>query len=159
MRQLLASALRRFPRSLLLPEFLLRLTRPRYAIGVVGVVLNENREALLVEHLFHPRTPWGLPGGWSNHRETPAQSLRRELAEELGLCVDIGPLLLIERGAGNHLDFAFLCRARGEITQLNGELLRWRWVADAELNAYAPLRQFHRSALEQGFAKSEAASP
>ncbi len=159
MRQLLASALRRFPRSLLLPEFLLRLTRPRYAIGVVGVVLNENREALLVEHLFHPRTPWGLPGGWSNHRETPAQSLRRELAEELGLCVDIGPLLLIERGAGNHLDFAFHCRARGEITQLNGELLRWRWVADAELNAYAPLRQFHRRALEQGFAKSEADSP
>lgn len=159
MRQLLARVLRRFPRALLLPEFTLRLTRPRYSIGVVGAILNERGEALLVEHLFHPRTPWGLPGGWSNARETPTESLRRELVEELGLRVEVERLLLIERGNGNHLDFAYLCRARGEIGPINAELLRWRWVAEAGLSAYFPLRQFHRRALEKAYRARERCAP
>lgn len=159
MRQLLALLLRRFPRSLSLPEYFLRRTRPRYAIGVVGVVMNDNREVLLVEHLFHPRTPWGLPGGWSNHRETPTESLCRELNEELGLSVEIDSLLLLERGVGNHLDFAYLCRTCSNITHLNGELLRWRWVAEAELSNYAPLQKFHRHALTVAFSHSKSAAP
>ncbi|MCY4105400.1 MAG: NUDIX hydrolase [Chloroflexi bacterium] len=151
MRHFLARILRRFPRSLLLPEVLLRISRPRYAIGVVGVVMNRKREALLVEHVFHPRTPWGLPGGWSQHHETPKQSLIREMAEELQLTIEVGPLLLLERGQGNQLDFAYLCQPASEICRINGELLGWQWVAKEQLRSYLPMRDFHLRALQQAF--------
>lgn len=151
MRQFLAHTLRRFPRSLLLPEYLLRIVRPRYAIGVVGVVMNHHHEALLVEHVFHPRTPWGLPGGWSNNHETPQQSLIREMAEELRLSIEVGPLLLLERGQGNHLDFAYLCQPASEISHINGELLRWQWVSKEEIRSFLPMRDFHLRALHQAY--------
>ena len=153
MRHLLARFIRMFPKSLLLPEFLLRITRPRYAIGVVGVVFNQKEEALLVEHLFHPRTPWGLPGGWSNHRETPQECLTRELFEEMNLSIEIGPLLMLERGQGNHLDFAYLCHATSDISHLNGELLRFQWVSEDQISEYKPLRNFHLRALTHAFKK------
>ena len=159
MRLLLARFIRRFPKSLLLPEILLRITRPRYAIGVVGVVFNQHKEALLVEHLFHPRTPWGLPGGWSQHRETPEECLTRELGEELHLSIEIGALLLLERGEGNHLDFAYLCQATSEISHLNGELLRFQWVSEDQIRMYQPLRNFHLRAITSAFNIAKAGQP
>ena len=45
---------------------LIRLSRPKYTMGAVGVLFNARGQVLLVEHVFHPKTPWGLPGGWAN---------------------------------------------------------------------------------------------
>jgi 8-oxo-dGTP diphosphatase len=36
---------------------------------------------------------WFLPGGGVQHGESPPQSLRREIEEESGLTVELGPLL------------------------------------------------------------------
>ena len=67
---------------------LLRLVAPRFFVGVVGIVRNENREVLLVRHTYRQRYPWGLPTGFLERGEQPAAALAREILEETGFeCV------------------------------------------------------------------------
>jgi 8-oxo-dGTP diphosphatase len=127
-----------------------RFLRPRYNAGVVGLVSNQQGEILLVEHVFHPQIPWGLPGGWTNRNEDPAQAVQRELYEELGLEVEILRPLSIERTEPYHLDIAFLCEARSDITQLCYELLSYRWYHPSELPR---LHKFHYRTI-QAYIKS-----
>jgi 8-oxo-dGTP diphosphatase len=48
---------------------------------------------LLVDPTFKP--DWDLPGGMAEANEPPAEALRRELREELGLRIGVGNLLCI----------------------------------------------------------------
>ena len=75
---------------------------PAFLVGVVGVVLNERGEILLLEHVFHRAYPWGLPGGWMDRGESSDQTLRRELREEVELEIEIGELLAIEPDDDSH---------------------------------------------------------
>jgi 8-oxo-dGTP pyrophosphatase MutT (NUDIX family) len=109
-----------------------------------------NGEVLLVEHVFHPVHPWGLPGGWVDHNENPAQTVQRELREELELDVQVGPLLHFEVTFGSHLDFAYRCETTDEVGQLSGELLSFRWVAPDNL---PPMHDFHYHAIQSGLAQ------
>lgn len=127
-------------------RFAFRAVQPRFTAGVVGVVLDGQGNVLLVEHVFHPRTPWGLPGGWLERGEAPSQALQRELYEETGMRVLVDRPLLIESGYyyRSHLDIAFLCRAKGDISSLSSELLDYRWASLDDLPDMLP---FHRAAV------------
>src|SRR5438874_1163879 len=85
----IAAILRRAPWISQIGQVLWRLGRPWVTIGAVGVVFNDRGQMLLVEHVFHPQIPWGLPGGWMDRHEGPEDTVRRELHEETGLAVDI----------------------------------------------------------------------
>jgi|YNPBryantNP2012_1023418.scaffolds.fasta_scaffold13880_3 8-oxo-dGTP diphosphatase len=101
----------------------------RYTVGVTGVILNAAGQVLILQHVFRRDYPWGLPGGWVRHNETPQQALRRELLEETGLDIRVGPPLLVGPGRlPRHLETGFLCRAEGETTHLSSEILAARWV-------------------------------
>ncbi|MCB0012676.1 MAG: NUDIX hydrolase [Anaerolineales bacterium] len=101
---------------------------PRHRLGVQAVVLNENNEVLLLEHVFHPYAPWGLPGGWLNRHEDPRRAVIRELFEETGLQGELGPPLYVERVSVPHqLTLAFLVRAKRQQLSLSGEILSARW--------------------------------
>jgi ADP-ribose pyrophosphatase YjhB (NUDIX family) len=110
-----------------------RLIQPRFTVGVVGVLLDARGEQVfLVEHVFHPRYPWGLPGGWIARGEDPATTVEREFREETGLRVRAVRPLLVQctpewRG---HLDIIYLCAldGDGQAIRLCGELLNWRWT-------------------------------
>jgi 8-oxo-dGTP pyrophosphatase MutT (NUDIX family) len=52
-------------------------------LGVRGVVLNEAREVLLVEHTYVHG--WHLPGGGVERGESAEEALERELVEEAGV--------------------------------------------------------------------------
>jgi mutator protein MutT len=61
----------------------------RFPVSVKGVVLHTGRVVLLQNE----REEWELPGGKLEPGESPAGCVRREIHEELGLHVTIGPLL------------------------------------------------------------------
>lgn len=123
-----------------------RMTRITNSIGVVGVIIDDQQRFLLVEHVFHPHTPWGLPGGWVGRDEHPDQALVREFSEELDLCIQVGPVLLAEFDYGKHLDIAYLCVPSGQIGQLSYELLQYQWYAHSSL---PEINQFHHRAMQQ----------
>jgi mutator protein MutT len=61
----------------------------RFPVSVKGVVLREDRVVLV----SNPRGEWELPGGKLDPGETPEQCVAREIAEELGLAVNVGPIV------------------------------------------------------------------
>lgn len=138
--------IRRFPKLLLIPYYLYRFFQTKYTLGVVGIMLDEFGNVLLVEHVFHPDIPWGLPGGWMGYNEDPAHAVEREIEEELGLVVHVIRPVRIEKTNHNHIDFAYLCEIQGDskIGELSYELLEFRWCNPSELPT---LRQFHARAI------------
>jgi 8-oxo-dGTP pyrophosphatase MutT (NUDIX family) len=56
--------------------------RPR-SVGVLGLVLDDERRILLVEQTY--RDGWYLPGGGVHRKEGLDEALRRELREEVGI--------------------------------------------------------------------------
>lgn len=125
---------------------IIRFFQPKFSVGVVAVVVNPQGQILLVEHVFHPTAPWGLPGGWISSRESPAHCARREILEELGLSVNVIGLLAAEMSLPHHLDFAYLCEPAGEITKISFELLGYRWFEPDDL---PHLMMFHRFAIDR----------
>ena len=145
----LAMVLRRFPRSGHWVQRAVRIVQPRFTVGVVGVVLDDSRErVLLVEHVFHPRKPWGLPGGWINRGENPAQTVEREFNEETGLRVRALRPLIVQLGTKwhRHLDMVYLCELEDgpQTIRLSGELLNYRWTP---CRALPPLVDFHAEGI------------
>ncbi|MBI5669751.1 MAG: NUDIX hydrolase [Chloroflexi bacterium] len=145
----LAVWLQKAPWTVALARQVWRLGQPKFSAGAVGVVFNEAGCVLLVEHVFHPYAPWGLPGGWVDRHESPAETVRRELHEELGLVVEVGPVLVAETNYPNHLDLAYLCYATGVIGRLSRELLAWEWY---NINALPKLQPFHALAITRAIA-------
>ena len=153
----LAHTLRRMPWAAHVLRVAVRMVQPRVTLGVVGVLLDADRaHVLLVEHVFHPQHPWGLPGGWMNRGEDPAQTIVREFAEETGLRVHPERLLLTQRSVDyrQHIDVVYLCALDGaeQTVRLDpNELLAYRWVAPADL---PPLIRLHQQGIQAAFGQS-----
>lgn len=151
--QRVARLLLRFPFLAVIIRKIVRLFQGRYTAGVVGVVANAHGEVLVVEHVFHPDCPWGLPGGWLGWREAPHLAIARELKEETGLEIEVIRPLLVERGySKTHLDIAYFCIARSETITLSSELLSHRWVHPQQL---PPLLSFHQRSIAAAFANGD----
>lgn len=137
----IAALVKRFPVALHIMHYIWRRTRPRFSAGVAGVLFNPLGEILIVEHVYHAEPRWGLPGGYVDRGEDPRATVARELFEELGLRVEVGHVLLIERSVGSHLDIAYFCRSEDSVGALSDELLDYRWVMPDQLPAIRPFQQ------------------
>lgn len=124
---------------------IIRLFRPKYSLGAVGVVFNSQKQVLLVEHVFHPKTPWGLPGGWTNRKEDPSQTVVRELQEELSIDVTIERVVSVQV-LHNHVDVAYLCHTTDSVGQLSDELLSYQWF---DIDKMPRILSFHFLAIQQ----------
>lgn len=141
-----AQALRRITWLMPFAQSVWRIGQARYTVGAVAVILNDDRNILLVEHVFHPEIPWGLPGGWVGRNETPDRAILREVHEELGLEITIKKQLLFEVERKGHYNLAYLCIPRSAIGELSSELLSYRWVDYLDLPTLYP---FHYRAIAQ----------
>jgi 8-oxo-dGTP diphosphatase len=95
-----------------------RLISYSFLVGAVAVIRSaDGRGYLLARHRYPigrgRAEVWGLPGGAVGKYEEIRQALRREIAQELGISISVGRLLMVDASQRPHLDFFFECAARG----------------------------------------------
>ncbi|MBP6297912.1 MAG: NUDIX hydrolase [Anaerolineae bacterium] len=152
-RYALARFLKRFPWLISAAYPFYQLTRPRFTMGVVGIILDPTDRVLLAEHVYHPLVPWGVPGGAVGRGEDPATALAREFQEELAMTVEILDPLLVERTYFGHVDIAYLCRTTSVPVVSSPELLSARWFSRVEL---PPVTKFQFRALTRAYTRVNA---
>ena len=111
----------------------IRLVVPKHRIGVNVVCLDADKNILLLRHLFHPVAPWGLPGGWMDRHESPAECAARELREETGLISkNAGQVINICRNPRpDHINIIYLTEVEGVKPEVNIdglEIVDSKWI-------------------------------
>jgi 8-oxo-dGTP diphosphatase len=104
-------------------------------IAVVAAVIERDDAFLLTlrPEGTHLAGHWEFPGGKVHEAETHAGALARELAEELDVAADVGPLVHTVTHAYPEKTvelFFYRCELRGEPTPLIGQQMRWVPRAD-----------------------------
>ena len=113
----------------------------RFAIPCVGAVATDDRGRLLMIKRGHEPGLglWSIPGGRVEPGETDAGALAREMREETGLEVEVGPLLgrVRRRGpAGAVLDIRdYAVRVTGGTLRAGDDAAEARWVEPGEMGA------------------------
>jgi ADP-ribose pyrophosphatase YjhB (NUDIX family) len=118
---------------------------PRPIVGVGAVVLDAGR-VLLVRRARPPLMgEWSLPGGAVEVGETLAAALQREVLEETGLVVDVGPMVevldRIHTGAAGIVTYHYVlidyvCRVVGGALDAGSDAQEAAWARFPELASF-----------------------
>ena len=127
---------------------LLRVSVPRFFVGVVGICV-EDRTILLARHRFgDPR--WRLPGGFLQRDETVAECLQRELREELGADTIVDGMVDITAGYRYpRVEVVLRAHLTTPMRALSDEVIEARYFALPDL---PPLRIDQRRLIERALA-------
>lgn len=108
-----------------------------------ALLLIENNHVLLLHYRYGDADVYGLPGGNPDKGETLDQTVVRELQEELGIEVEVGPMVLTgevltpEIGKDDMLHLIFTGQLIGGIPRLNPQ------ETSALAIAWKPVRELH----------------
>jgi ADP-ribose pyrophosphatase YjhB (NUDIX family) len=136
----------------------------KFTFRVAGIVIHNDR--VLFQHSDGPDLFWFLPGGRAELGETTAQTLIREMREELSTDIHIERLLyavenlFIHEDISHHeIGFYFLMTlpAASPLTnqsehffwQGDEETLQWGWLPIAQLPDLPVYPEFLRTALQK----------
>lgn len=139
MKKILLLFWKLLPSSYRLRRFIIWLFSQKFLVGIVGIVLNEDHEILLLEHSYRKEYPWGLPSGWLEKGEQPTMALQREIYEETGFEIEI--IKQVEQYADPHyarLDLIYLCRITGGTFTPSDEILSATFFSKDDLPPLIP---------------------
>jgi len=121
-------------------RWLTRRVEANFTVSAAAVVTNGAGEVLLLNHVLRPKSGWGLPGGFVNAGEQPADAVRREIREETGL--ELSNLELVRiRTLGRHIEIIFRGLGVGEARVMSREITELGWFARDELPGEMALDQ------------------
>ena len=119
---------------------------PARPIVGVGAVILDGPRVLLVRRAHEPlKGEWSLPGGAVELGETLETALAREVLEETGLDVVVGPVVevidRVHRAPDGRVEYHFvivdyLCTVRGGVAAHGSDASDVRWVPIADLSPY-----------------------
>lgn len=115
-----------------------RLLIPHFRCGVVGLIRNDRGEFLLFKHTYRQRCPWGLPTGYMEHGEQPADALLREIQEESGLVVDLERVWKVYTDSRSIVNIVFRGRAREFRFTPSAEISQAQYCAAGNLPPMIP---------------------
>lgn len=103
-------------------------------LRVVAAVIADGRALLACRRAPHKDQPgrWEFPGGKVEPGETPEAALEREIAEELGVRIHVGPL--IDRTVTGRVDLAcYAATLAGPRPTASTDHDALRWIEPAQL--------------------------
>jgi 8-oxo-dGTP diphosphatase len=112
---------------------LLDRTHHRFLVGVVGLGMDQDGRVLLARHRFGS-PEWRFLGGLLSASERIEEALAREIREETGLEIEVGPILEARPGyRWRHVEIVYAYRPAGGAQRLTGEVIELRVFDPAEL--------------------------
>lgn len=116
-----------------------RIIRPLFQVFAAAVILDQNKNILLVKTTYQRIHPWGLPGGGLEYGEHPEAAVVREVWEETGLKVCIEKLLLVHSWLPDRVGLYYLCRITDGTFQPSDEVSEYDYFAPDNLPDVRPL--------------------
>lgn len=127
-------------------------------VCAVGAFIFDAQHRVLVIQRGTPPSEglWSVPGGKLEAHETLAQAVAREVREETGLVVEVGPLACVVEPMSDDYHFVildYLARPIGGVLAAASDVRDVRWVTDVELAALP-----HTAGLLAALARARAAT-
>ena len=105
----------------------------RFLVGVTGLGVDENGRVLLARHRFGA-PQWRFLGGFLHPRERVEDALAREIREETGLIIEVGPVLEVVTGyRWERVEIVFAYRVASGSAALTSEIEELRSFPPDEL--------------------------
>lgn len=117
----------------------------RPVVGVGAIVLDGSRVLLIKRGNPPLKGQWSLPGGGVDVGETLEEAVAREVLEETGLSIEVGPIVevldRISRDADGRVEHHFVlvdfvCRPGGGVLRSATDAEDAAWVGLGELERY-----------------------
>jgi len=101
----------------------------RFLVGVTGLGIDGRGRVLLARHRFGA-PEWRFLGGFLVPRERVEDALAREIREETGLQIEVGPILEVVTGyRWARVELVFAYRVTGGTETLDSEVAALGWFA------------------------------
>ncbi|MFB6860485.1 NUDIX domain-containing protein [Streptomyces virginiae] len=106
--------------------------RPLHSVSVAGIVVREDGRVLVIQRADNGA--WEPPGGILERNERPEEGVRREVAEETGVTVEVERLTGVYKNLTlGVIALVFRCRPVGGEERLSDESTDVRWLTPEEV--------------------------